>query len=303
MKEIVSVLMPVFKTCYLSKAILSILNQTVSDFELIIVNDKSPEDVDTIVSSFCDSRIRYYTNEENIGNKDIVANWNKCLSYAKGEYFCLICDDDCYAPTFLEEMLRLAKQYPQCNVFRSGVQIVDKAENVYDYYPSSPEWECSEDYMWHVFRGYRCQTVSEWFYRRQPIVDLGGYVSLPLAWYSDFLTTFKLSLKGGIVSTSKHLVSFRMSGENITSQLDSRSRVKMESSRLFEVEVNKIIADNHFEKADILYSLLSKYMKEKRSFVLGTCKLADVWYFYNNRNRYNITIKMIIKSFFYRVIR
>ncbi|UVP22546.1 glycosyltransferase family 2 protein [Bacteroides xylanisolvens] len=57
-------MLPVFKAKYLSESIDSILNQTMSDFELIIVNDQSPDDIDSIVFSFNDSRIQYDINEK-----------------------------------------------------------------------------------------------------------------------------------------------------------------------------------------------------------------------------------------------
>lgn len=44
-----------------------------SDFELIIVNDQSPDDIDSIVFSFNDSRIQYDINEKNIGGTDLVS--------------------------------------------------------------------------------------------------------------------------------------------------------------------------------------------------------------------------------------
>ena len=71
-------MLPVFKAKYLSESIDSILNQTMSDFELIIVNDQSPDDIDSIVFSFNDSRIQYDINEKNIGGTDLILNWNKC---------------------------------------------------------------------------------------------------------------------------------------------------------------------------------------------------------------------------------
>ena len=90
----ISIAIPAYKAKYLAQAIESVLNQTFNDFELIIVNDQSPEDITSIVKSFNDRRIRYYINDKNIGGNDPVANWNKCLSYAKGEFFAMICDED-----------------------------------------------------------------------------------------------------------------------------------------------------------------------------------------------------------------
>ena len=124
--ELVSIVIPAYKATYLKETIESALQQTYSNIEVIVVNDKSPYDISSIVRSFNDRRIRYYENEENIGGKDLVAQWNRCLSYAKGEYFCLLCDDDIYTPTFVEEMLRLAEKYPNCNVFRGRAVVIDK---------------------------------------------------------------------------------------------------------------------------------------------------------------------------------
>ena len=85
---------PAYKSTFLKECIDSILAQDYSNFELIIVNDASPEDIDSIVSSYNDKRIRYYKNERNFGAEHVVDNWNKCLAYATGDYFVLMGDDD-----------------------------------------------------------------------------------------------------------------------------------------------------------------------------------------------------------------
>ena len=62
-----SVLIPAFKAKYLRECIDSILNQSYSRLEVIIVNDASPEDLDSIVQGYNDERIKYYVNENNFG--------------------------------------------------------------------------------------------------------------------------------------------------------------------------------------------------------------------------------------------
>jgi glycosyltransferase involved in cell wall biosynthesis len=89
-----SIGIPAFKAKYLNECIDSILRQTYANFELIIVNDASPEDLETIVKSFTDSRIKYYCNDKNFGAEHVVDNWNKCLSIATGDFFVLMGDDD-----------------------------------------------------------------------------------------------------------------------------------------------------------------------------------------------------------------
>lgn len=298
----ISVLMPAYKAKYLAEAISSVLAQTYKDFELIIVNDKSPENLTSIVEQFEDSRIRYFINEENLGHDDIVANWNKCLSYAEGEFFCLLCDDDLYEPTFIDEMLRLSEKYPKTNVFRSGVKQL-RGEVFETYYPSSPEWESCEEYMWHAFNHYRKQTISEWFFRRMPVVKQGGYCSLPLAWYSDYLSVFVFSLDGGIASTTKHLVHFRMSGENITSMENSNSQKKMDASKFFEEKVIELIDDSFFTDPDIIKSALKSYLHGNRIFNMATCNLSVFLFYLDNRKTYQLTGKMFAKALLLRFVR
>ena len=121
-----SFVLPAYKATYLKQAIDSILSQTYKEYELIIVNDASPEDIDAIIDSYNDDRIRYYVNSENIGGKDLVAQWNYSISYASGEYLILASDDDIYSSTFLEDMDLLVEKYPNVGVFRPRVQEIDK---------------------------------------------------------------------------------------------------------------------------------------------------------------------------------
>lgn len=90
----VSVLTPIYNTdvCHLRECIESVLNQTFSDFEFIILND-SPENkaLDALVASFDDARIRYVKNDKNMG---ISASRNKLLGLARGEYIAIFDHDD-----------------------------------------------------------------------------------------------------------------------------------------------------------------------------------------------------------------
>ena len=125
-----SFVLPAYKARFFREAIESILNQTYSEFELIIVNDASPEDLDSIVNSYSDERIRYYRNKENIGGRDLVAQWNECLSYTQADYVILASDDDVYSPLYLEKMDELVCKYPDVYVFRPRIQIIDSSSSI-----------------------------------------------------------------------------------------------------------------------------------------------------------------------------
>ena len=286
-----SISIPAFKRSYLKEAIDSCLAQTYDDFELIIVNDASPEDLDSIVNSYSDNRIRYYKNETNIGGKDPVANWNKCLSYAQGEFFCLLCDDDIYAPSFLETMLSLAEKYPHCNVFKSRVKTIDKKGKVLTYFPSSPEWEPVSDYLWHVAYGHRKQTVSEWMYRTQRMREIGGYAAVPMAWGADYLSTMLFGAEGGICASIKPLVIFRRSGENISNNYAHHVMEKLEGTQVYTQKLRKMVED--YKMDDSLYPIIEKIRRDELMATMGISRWIDLMRAFYYKQKFDISMKMI----------
>ena len=107
---------PVYKTPedILRATIDSILNQTFTDFELIIVDD-SPDPAETgkIVRSYDDKRIRYYANEKNIG---MSKTCDKMVSLASGEYLANCNHDDISVPTRFEQEVKVLDEMPDVGV-------------------------------------------------------------------------------------------------------------------------------------------------------------------------------------------
>lgn len=94
-----SVCIPAYRgSTHLAAAIDSVLMQDFTDYELIIIDDNSPDHTAEIVSSYQDNRIRYIRNSINLGPE---GNWNKCLLESKGKYFKLLPQDDILAPDCL----------------------------------------------------------------------------------------------------------------------------------------------------------------------------------------------------------
>lgn len=112
----VSVLTPIYNTNleHLQKCIESILNQTFTDFEFIIMND-SPDntDLEKFVLSFQDKRIRYIKNDKNIG---ISASRNKLIDLARGKYIAVFDHDDISHPTRLEKQVAFMNANPYVGV-------------------------------------------------------------------------------------------------------------------------------------------------------------------------------------------
>lgn len=98
-RPLVSVCIPTYKGCaFLDAAIESVLAQTLADWELVIVDDASPDDTTALVSAYADPRIRYLRNARNLGPE---GNWNRALAEARGRYFKLLPQDDLLMPDCL----------------------------------------------------------------------------------------------------------------------------------------------------------------------------------------------------------
>ena len=124
----VSVLMPVYNTPqeFLMEAIESILNQSFSDFELIILNDASPDaNVERVVKCYHDPRIKYYRNDRNQG---ISESRNKLIDLALGEYLAVFDHDDVSLPQRLEKQVTLLDKNPDIGVVGCWFKMVGSDE-------------------------------------------------------------------------------------------------------------------------------------------------------------------------------
>ena len=209
-----SFVIPAYKSEYLQVAIDSILQQTYIDFELIIVDDASPYHLESIVNQYNDNRIVFHRNENNIGGKNLVSNWNKCIKYAKGEYVILASDDDIYSPFFLQQVDERIKDYPDVDIIRSRVNRIDSDGIITDieqiYKPFMP----FSEFVFYWSKGI-INCIANYAFKRTALLDAGGFVDMPCAWYSDDITIVNMSFNG-IATTDDALFYFRTSDKSIS---------------------------------------------------------------------------------------
>ncbi len=106
----VSVVVPTYNRAdILPYAVKSVLNQTYTDFELIICDDASPDHTAEIVGRWADPRIQYIRHPQNIQRS---RNMRSGYEAAKGEYFIKFDDDDALTPTFLEKTVAILDARP-----------------------------------------------------------------------------------------------------------------------------------------------------------------------------------------------
>jgi glycosyltransferase involved in cell wall biosynthesis len=108
---IVSFVVPCYKLSHLLPECLnSIFRQTYSDFEVLIMDDCSPDDTSEVAALFRDQRVRYVRNKENLGH---LQNFNKGITLSRGKYVWLISADDYLrSPDVLQRYVGLMDKYP-----------------------------------------------------------------------------------------------------------------------------------------------------------------------------------------------
>lgn len=225
-----SILIPAYKSRFLKECIDSILAQTVRDFEIVIVDDASPEDLYAIVSGYDDKRIRYYRNDKGFGAYHLVDNWNKCLQYAMGDYVICMGDDDMLAPTCLENYISLIGKYPGLNVYHTRTLIIDENSEVWQIQEQRPEYESGYSLWWHRWNGRGRQYIGDFLFHRASLLSLGGFYKLPLAWASDDITAVRAALDKGIANTMSPGFLYRENRMTISNA--ASGRIKAEATCL-----------------------------------------------------------------------
>jgi glycosyltransferase involved in cell wall biosynthesis len=118
----VSIMMPAYNAAqYIHEAVTSLLRQSLSDWELIVVDDGSTDQTADIVSRLADSRIKLIRQE----NRGEGAARNRALSMAKGEYLGFLDADDTYLPTALEDLCRFLDENSHVGVVYSDGYFCD----------------------------------------------------------------------------------------------------------------------------------------------------------------------------------
>lgn len=223
----VSFILPAFKGRFLHESIASIQGQSYKDWELIIVDDCSPEDLEPIVNSFHDSRIRYMRNQHNIGREDLVAQWNHSISFANGEWLVLAADDDIYRPSFCAECIQLAEKYPQVNLIHSSVEQIDEdGQHLWDD-TILPEYTSRYEYLNAWLRGISFTCIGNFMFRRKTLLENGGFIHFPCAFGSDIATPIREAFNG-VANTQAMLFCFRQSNQHLSAD-SSRFKEKIEA--------------------------------------------------------------------------
>lgn len=240
----VSVCIPCYRgAVHLAAAVESVLAQTYTDFELIVVDDNSPDDTAELMSTFTDPRIRFLVNPTNLGPD---GNWNRCLELARGRYFKLLPQDDLLAPTCLAEQVDvLERDGPE------AIALVFCARTILDArdraimtrgYPQRHSGAIAARTMIRqcVRRGTNVIGEPGGVMFRRSLARLAGKFDASIGYVLDLDYWVRLLLHGDAYYLARPLASFRVSGGSWSVRIGARQSVE------YQRFIHKLMADPRY---------------------------------------------------------
>lgn len=177
-QPLVSVVMPTFnRRNFLGRSISSVINQSFSEWELVIVDDGSTDDTFNIVSTFMNEHenIRYIKHT----NRKISLSLNAGIATAAGRYVTFLGSDDAYKPEHLISRIEIMNSDPAIDFLHGGVEIVGNPF-VKDKHDLSREIHISD-----------CVVGATFFAEKKLFVNENGFGDIPYSEDSEFFERIK----------------------------------------------------------------------------------------------------------------
>ena len=209
-----AIIIPAYKAAFLPAALDSIAMQTCKDFTLYVGDDCSPEPISDIVEQYRDKiELVYQRFDTNLGGKDLVAQWERCIAMSQDEpYIWLFSDDDLMEPNCVEGLLNQ----------------IEKTEGAYDVYHFNVDiinergaFKCrQQDYpavlsAYRFYRGKNSMRLSafvvENVFSRKVYERFGGFMKYDLAWGSDIATWIVFCGEKGMCTVPHARIKWRQS--------------------------------------------------------------------------------------------
>ncbi len=131
---LVSICIPTYRrAAFIGDTLRSVLAQTLSSYEVIVVDDNSPDSTADAVKRCAEPRIRYLRNSENLG---VPGNLNYAMSLGRAPFLLLLEDHDLISPTYLEKTVALMEKYPSVGVVATGMLTINEHGQVLGREPS-----------------------------------------------------------------------------------------------------------------------------------------------------------------------
>ena len=212
----ISVCVPTYNRAHLvATTIESVLGQTFTDFELVVVDDGSTDGTSEVVELFKDSRIRYVRTDENAG---IAASRNRCLDVARGAYIGWLDSDDVYLPSMLATQSALLDRCRNVGLVHGAYEVIDEAGARLPDWP----WPFAADTVERGAAAFADLVIANYvaaptvLVRRECQDRAGAYAPEIGRTSSDWDMWLRLALHGDVAFTSTPVAQYRFHASSVS---------------------------------------------------------------------------------------
>ena len=193
---------------YLREALESALAQSYPNLEIVVSDNGSTDNTESVVRSYADPRIRYFRQQPPVTPND---NFNFCLQQANGTYFLMLHDDDKIDPDFVETCMSAAGYDKHVGVIRTGTRIINAAGTVIKEGRNRVAGLSLADFILGWFAGKTPLYVCSTLYNTGGLRAKGGFHSRHNL-FQDVAATAKVAAAMGRVDIEKPMASARQHG-------------------------------------------------------------------------------------------
>lgn len=204
-KPLVSVIMPTYNSAhYIRQAVESILSQTLSNFEFIIINDASRDKTPSIIRSYMkkDKRIHLVNNKSNL---KIAESLNKGIALANAELVARMDDDDISLPQRLQKQFSFFQKNKKVGIVGTNILIIDEDEKII----SKREYPTKSKDLKKIMLRYSPFAHPTVMFRKKVFVEVGGY-DPKMVPCEDIDFWFKIGSKYDFGCLNEQLLKYRM---------------------------------------------------------------------------------------------
>ncbi len=205
---------------YLRECINSILAQTLTDFDFIILENCSTDNTLQIVSSYDDKRIKVFSSSLPLSMED---NWRRVLDVSKNEFMTLIGHDDLLDSTYLQVMDDLISRYPDATLFQSHFRYIDSDGKEIGKCKPMKEKQLPAEVIHNFFHNKTDLMGTGFMMRSRDYDQVGGIPSYPSLLFADMQLFIELSRRSYFAVAQQECFSYRRhSASTTSSSADSR---------------------------------------------------------------------------------
>jgi glycosyltransferase involved in cell wall biosynthesis len=289
-----SVLMPTFNSAkYIKDAIDSVLNQSFNNFELIIVNDGSTDDTESIVLSYKDKRILYYKNDVNRG---LTFTRNRLLKLSNSKYIAFLDSDDIALPNrFLIQYTYLENNYDVDLVSGSMIAFQENGSEQKNIF----KFNLDKNQLPAHLLFYNPISTSTVFIRRKSIYNLSFRDSYPPCEDYDLWSRMLLESKGVILHN--YFAKYRLHANNISKlkfDVANKNRDRIVSNQLDSYFKNKLTEKQkvlHFFLVDMNLKCNMDKIKDIYAYTIYLLQLNKELNIFNDNALKSIIFERILK--------